>query len=62
MISRWLQRLRGGDGSSTESTQPATAPEPESMPVEPTAPPVQPTAPPTEPGAASEEPAGDEPA
>jgi hypothetical protein len=34
MISKWLQKLRGG--SATES-EPATAPEPPSMPSEPSA-------------------------
>ena len=32
MISKWLQKLRGGSGSESE---PATAPEPPSMPSEP---------------------------
>jgi hypothetical protein len=35
MISKWLQRLRGGD--SAKPAEPATAPEPPSMPSEPAA-------------------------
>ena len=53
MISKWLQRLRGGSGSSpAEAPEPATAPEPPPMPSEPAA----------DTGARTEEPAGDEPA
>ncbi|HJU36985.1 MAG TPA: hypothetical protein VJ716_06180 [Gaiellaceae bacterium] len=53
MISKWLQRLRGDSGSSaTSEAEPATAPEPPSMPAEP----------PADTGVSTEEPAGDEPA
>ena len=49
-----MQRLRGDSGSSTasEPVEPATAPEPPSLPVEPTA----------DAGTTAEEPAGDDPA
>jgi hypothetical protein len=54
MISKWLQRLRGDSGPSTasEEAEPATAPEPPSLPVEPS----------TDAGATTEDQAGDEPA
>jgi hypothetical protein len=53
MISKWLQRLRGGGSSVTSEPEPASAPEPPSLPSEPSEPPPA--------GGASEEPAGDEP-
>jgi hypothetical protein len=57
MISKWLQRLRGGsEPSPAEAPEPATAPEAPSMPSEP------PPAPPADTGASADEPAGDEPA
>jgi hypothetical protein len=58
MLSKWLERLRGGSGSgssTTEAPEPVTAPEPPSMPAEP----------PAAAGMGEEdtsEPAGDEPA
>lgn len=55
MLSKWLQKLRGGSGSST-ANEPATAPEPPSLPAEP---------PPADTGMGEvepSEPAGDEPA
>ena len=59
MLSKWLERLRGGSGSSTtEATEPVAAPEPPSMPAE--APSM-----PADTGEGDEgtsEPAGDEPA
>jgi hypothetical protein len=55
MISKWLQRMRGGSGSSApaESPEPASAPEPPSMPTEPAA---------AAPAEDASEPAGDDPA
>jgi hypothetical protein len=59
MLSKWLERLRGGSGSAaSETTAPVTAPEPASMPEE--APPM-----PAETDAGGDEasePAGGEPA
>jgi len=59
MLSKWLERLRGGSGSSTtEATEPVTAPEPASMPEEaPSMPADADTS-----GDDTSEPAGDEPA
>jgi hypothetical protein len=58
MLSKWLDRLRGGSGSSSAATEPVTAPEPASMPEE--APPMPAAADASDEEAS--EPAGDEPA
>jgi hypothetical protein len=52
MLSKWLQRLRGG--SSADTTEPVTAPEPATMPSEPDIA--------ADVSDEAEEPAGDEPA
>jgi len=61
MLSKWLQRLRGGSRSSmTEASEPVAAPEPPSMPAETPADTVMGEGDPSEED--TSEPASDEPA
>ena len=56
----WLKRmLGGGSDSSSESAEPAGAPEPAATPSEPAA---MPSEPPADAGTGADEPAGDDPA